>query len=824
MKLLRIPAGLLAFAIAIPLAFAAEEKTLSSPDGKTVVTFLLDEGKPKYAVTYHGEVIIKPSRLGMEFADHAPLVGPFAIGSEQQKKIDETWKPVWGQHAQIHNQANELSLQLLETEGEKRSLNIILRAYDDGVGIRYHLPKQDKLGEFQLTNELTTFEFSVDHKTWWVEGLYDTYERNYSESPLSRAATTGASTPVTMKTAAGTYISLHEANLTDWAGMKLKRAENGPKLSFEADLVPWFESEIKVKGKTPHFSPWRTIQLGQNPGDLIESSLILNLNEPSKIVDTSWIQPAKFMGIWWGCITGTWNWELEEDPDKHGATTERAKRYIDACVRNNIPALLIEGWCEGWEGGIPGWGNMNMLKPYPDFDIKEVTEYGKERGVALVGHHESGGNITNYENQLPEAFEFYKKYGINRIKTGYVTGDIPLYTEGLTEKGREHHHGQFNVNHHQKIIEMAAKYQIMIDAHEPIKATGISRTWPNYVAREGARGGEFNHFIGNPPSQTCTLPFTRLLGGPMDYTPGLFDGAYTSDKRFGTRSQQLALYINLWSPLQMAADFYQAYDNEPATQFIRNVPVGNWDETIVPQAAIGEFIVTARRQGKNWFIGAITNEESRILPVPLDFLAADQKYTAIIYADGDGADFESDPYPVKIEEREVDSTTTLDFALARGGGVAVEVYPAGTEFTRPSGDAGKLHEKKKYQLRAKHSDRLATVKGNSLIQLADAKKDTQHWFFADAGNGTFRLINDGKALTALGDENDAAVTMQAVDQSNAHQLWEMKHIVGTWFHIVNKPNGRLLDVAGVNYSDGGQLHLWEHAHSPNQIWSVELID
>ncbi|WP_411846167.1 glycoside hydrolase family 97 catalytic domain-containing protein [Roseibacillus persicicus] len=812
----------LIFSLLLITPLLAQKEMLQSPDGSLKVTINSNSKELKYEVHKGNELLISPSRLGFILKGLPALDGPFEILEAKPSTIDETWQPVWGQHSSIRNHANELALFLRETEHPYRRLNLTFRAYNDGVAFRYEFPKQPDLNEFEITDELTAFNFTANHQTWWVEALPDTYERDYNETNLTDCAERGASTPVTMLTTAGTYLSLHEANLTDWSGMKLKQSDGGKEFSLKADLVPWFESDVKVKAKTPHFSPWRTIQIGNRPGDLIESSLILNLNEPCAIEDPSWIEPAKFMGIWWGCITGTWNWELAANPDKHGATTERALRYIDACVRNNIPCLLIEGWNEGWEGDIPGWGDMNMMKCYPDFDIQKVTDYGREKGVTLVGHHETGGNLTNYEKQLPAAFEYYNKYGINRIKTGYVSGDIPLYTPGLTDAGREHHHGQFSVRHHQKVIEMAAEHEMMISAHEPIKATGISRTWPNFVAREGARGGEFNHFIGNPPSQTCTLPFTRLLGGPMDYTPALFDGAYHPEHRFGTRAQQLGLMVVIHSPLVMAADFYQAYDNEPATQFIRNIPVGKWDETRVLASEIGDYVITARRKGENWFLGGINNEDTRQLKVSLDFLTAGKNYHAIIYQDAPDSDYRANPYAIAISEELVTADGNLDLNLAAGGGVAIEFYPEGTAFTRPSGEPGKIAEGQPYKLRAKHSGRLLTTRGTDVQQYADYSNREQSWIFHKLENGHYRLTSGTRALAVISNDNPA-VNMQEIDATNLHQQWIPKHIVGTWFHLENASNGKLLDVAEINYSDGAGIHTWEHAHSPNQVWSLEFL-
>ena len=761
--------------------------------------------------------------MGFKIKNQPDLTGPFEVLKTNTRTLDETWQPVWGQFSSIRNHANELTLSLKEKNEPHRLLNLTLRAYDDGFAFCYEFPKQKGLTDFEITDELTTFTFTEDHQTWWVEALPDTYERDYNETALTSCADRGASTPVTMRTSQETYLSLHEADLTDWAGMKLKRREGAPSYSLEADLVPWFESDVKVKASAPHRSPWRTILVGKSPGDLVESQLILNLNDPCAIKDTSWIKPAKFMGIWWGCITGVWNWEYDEDPGKHGATTERALRYIDACAEMNIPCLLIEGWNQGWEGGIPGWGDMSFLKTYPDFDIKRVTEYGHSKGVTLVGHHETGGNITNYEKQLPEAFEYYNNYGIDRIKTGYVSGDIPLYTDDLTKPGREHHHGQFSVRHHQKVIELAAKHQIMIDAHEPIKATGLSRTWPNYVAREGARGGEFNHFIGNPPSQTCILPFTRLLGGPMDYTPALFDTAYTPNTRFGTRAQQLSLMITLYSPLVMAADLYQAYQNEPAAQFIKNVPVGTWDETRVLQSEIGDYIVTARRHGKNWFVGATNNEEDRYLSIKLDFLAPNTTYHLIQYSDTTDSHYRDNPIPIEITVTTVTNRDQLDLNLASGGGAVCELYPEGTEFDLPSGKPGLIQEGSYYSLRAKHSGQLLTARGNQARQYHQHSNRNQRWSFRKFDDGTYHILNSFKALAATGDDNGSVVENLSPDSEDPRQRWELRHIVGSWFHLVNVSSGKLLDVAEISYSENGGLHVWEHAHSPNQVWSLEEL-
>ncbi len=805
------------------LPLLAETLSIQSPDHAIRVAIEIGDGAPTYSVRYHDEVIIAPSQLGFVLKDAPALDGPFEVADRKTREIDESWQPVWGQFSSIRNHANELHLALVEKDASGRKLDLVFRVFDDGVGFRYEFPKQESLGEFNIVGELTTFTFTENPTTWWTEALPDTYERDYNETPLTDCATRGASTPVTLRTSTGTHVSLHEADLTDWAGMKLKRALGGSELSLQADLVPWFDSDIRVKARTPMVSPWRTITIGKSAADLVSSSLILNLNDPCEIEDTSWIQPTKFMGIWWGMITGTWNWELEKEPAKHGATTERAMRYIDACARNDIPALLIEGWCEGWEGDIPGWGDMDFTRPYPDFDIEKITAYGRSKGVSLIGHHETGGNITNYENQLPAAFEYYNKLGINRIKTGYVTGDIPLHTAGLTEPGREHHHGQFSVHHHQKVIEMAAAHHIMIDAHEPIKGSGLERTWPNFVAREGARGGEFNHFIGNPPSQTCILPFTRLLAGPMDYTPALFDCAYDPEKRFGTRCQQLSLMVTLFSPLVMAADFYQAYEHEPAAQFIRNVPVGKWDDTRVLGAEIGDYIVTARRQGENWFLGATNNEEARNLPVKLDFLTAERRYDIVLYTDGPGASFRDNPYPVEIVRRSVAKDDILDLDLASGGGAVAEFYPAGTTYTAPSGTAGEIPANRSLRLSPKHSDLPLTTVGDQVTQSAAAPSRSQDWTLRKLKSGNYQISQAGKCLTASNDQDGGKVVLKKIQQADPSQQWIPRHIVGSWFRLENASNQQLLSVNGTRYFEGAAIETRAMDWKPDQIWSIEEL-
>ena len=485
----------------------------------------------------------------------------------------------------------------------------------------------------------------------------------------------------------------------------------------------------------------------------------------------------------------------------------------------DIEGLLVEGWCEGWSGGIPGWRNMEFTNPTDDFDILALTRYARERGIRLIGHHETGGDIRNYEKQVEAAFSFYRKLGIDTVKTGYVTGDAPVYTD--TPPGREHHHGQYMVRHYQYIAELAAKYGIMINAHEPIKATGISRTWPNFMAREGARGGEFNAFVGNPPRHTTILPFTRLLGGPMDYTPGLFDTAFQPHMPFSTRANQLALYVVLWSPLQMAADHYQYYQGEAAAEFIRRVPVGNWDDTRVPMAEIGDYVVTARRKGGRWYVGAVNDENPRNLELVTDFLEAGRDYHAVIYADAPEADFRTNPHAMEIRKLSFKGGEAVSLALRAGGGAALEIHPADDPLELPTGDGVRPLAGKSYLLRAKHSDLALTAKGGGMIQHAPGSMG-QKWTFEADGDGAWVIRQGNLVLTAQGDRNGAAL-VPAIDQGGASQRWFLDPVAGSMYRVRCVGNGKLLNVRGQDYRDGGKVELWEADHSPDQVWWLDPV-
>jgi hypothetical protein len=511
-------------------------------------------------------------------------------------------------------------------------------------------------------SEDTRFAFAGNHTTWWIPADFDSYEHLYYQTPLDLVF--AVNTPVTMKTEGGLYVSLHEANLTDYAGMTLALVPDEIN-TLRTSLVPWPDGS-KVKGSTPCKTPWRTIQIATWPGGLVESSLILNLNEPCVIEDTSWIKPMKYIGIWWGMHIGKYTWH--EGPD-HGATTANAKRYVDFASRHGIPAVLIEGWNTGWHR----WGQegaFDHVTPYPDFDIEEVVRYAKEKGVGIIGHHETGGDVTTYDRQIEFAFRLYRDLGIHAVKTGYAG---KIYPRG------QYHHGQWMVNHYRMVVEKAAQYRIMLDVHEPIKPTGISRTYPNMMTREGVRGTEFNAWSeGNPPEHVTILPFTRMLAGPLDYTPGIFDLTFDEYKPGNrvrsTLANQLALYVILYSPLQMAADLIENYEGHPAFKFIKEVPV-DWDETRVLNAEIGDYVTIARRKGDTWYIASVTDENARALTVGLAFLEAGKTYQARIYADAPESDFESNPTAYEMREQQVTRDTILNVELARGGGQAITITP-----------------------------------------------------------------------------------------------------------------------------------------------------
>lgn len=674
------------------------QKNVTSPDGKIAVDFSLSEsGQAQYAVSFEGESVIDTSGLGFEFKNRSPLKNDLKITETESRSVDETWEAVWGEQKEVRNHYNELVVSLEEATSPNRQLKMRFRVFDDGLGFRFEFPSQDGMTDSVfIMDEQTEFALTGDHTSWWIPADYDSYEYNYKQTKVSEIDASefasenervdrqidnfkAVNTPVTMKTDEGIYLSFHEANLTDYAGMTLGITDD---LKLVSELVPWADG-TKVKAKAPFKTPWRTIQIGNHPRDLAESFILPNLNEPNKLDDTSWIEPLKYTGIWWELHIGKTGWNYTERAEdsfgqqngtKHGATTANTKQYVDFNKRADIKGLLVEGWNTGWEyWGTDSLGFFDFTTSYPDFDLKEVADYAQENNVAPIGHHETSGQAAHYQRRLNEAFKLYQDVGVHHVKTGYAGGIIP--------KG-EYHHGQFMVRHYRKVVETAAEYQIGINAHEPIKATGLRRTFPNMMTREGVRGMEYNAWSeGMPPQHTTIIPFTRILGGPIDYTPGIFDITFDEyrDKEqvHSTLANQLALYVVLYSPLQMAADLPENYltengDFHPMFQFIRDVAV-DWDESHILDAEIGDYVVTARKEkgADNWFLGAVTDENERTLEVPLDFLDENKTYRATIYRDGETAHWEENPTEYKIETREVTSETTLDLWMAPGGGTAI---------------------------------------------------------------------------------------------------------------------------------------------------------
>ncbi len=645
--------------LALILTACESEKMVSSPDGSIKVIFKLVEGKPYYTVSKNGHELITDSRLGFILKDQPSLADNFEIVAVEETSFDETWTQPWGEVKNIREHYNSLMVTLQEKTNLTRTLQISFRVFDDGVGFRYTFPEQGNLTDFQIDEELTEFNMALDFDAWWIPayGKAIDYEYLFRKNQLSELTTT-LHTPLTMESGDSLFVSIHEAALLDYAGMTLKPSGR----SLKADLVPW-SSGVKVFAKAPFSSPWRTIQIGKTAGDLITSYLVLNLNEPNKLKDVSWIKPGKYSGIWWGMHVGKNTWSMGP---KHGATTENVRRLIDFSAKNNLSGVLVEGWNEGWDTN----GKLDFTKPYPDFDINFLADYARQNNVALIGHHETYGNISHYESQLPGAFEYYRKFGIHAVKTGYVANN---------PHGKEWHQGQFMVRHYNKVMELASEFQLMVDMHEPVKATGLRRTFPNMMTREGARGTEYEAWSeGNPPEHTVILPFTRCLAGPLDYTPGIFDILIESrdtNRIHTTLAKQLALYVTIYSPLQMVADLPENYEGNPAFKFIQDVPT-DWEETKVLNAKIGDYFTVVRkdRNSDDWYLGSTTDEHSRTFQVSLDFLVPGKKYLADFYNDGPGADVDTNPLPVEIRQQIVTSEMQLEVKLARGGGQAIRFH------------------------------------------------------------------------------------------------------------------------------------------------------
>jgi alpha-glucosidase len=652
--------------------------SVTSPDGSIRLVFALVEGAPTYRVEKGSRVVLRSSKLGFKLRGGPSLHDQFETAKVAHDQVDRSWTQVWGECQKVRDRHNQMRVSLAGVSDAERRLDIVFRVFDDGISLRYEIPRQSGLGAIEIDEELTEFRMTADHRAWWIPAFQpNRYEYRYTDSPLS--AMDKVHTPVTLQTSDGLLLSIHEAALTDFSSMALARKAD---FTLQAELFPWSDG-VKVRGDLPLRSPWRTIQIAEQAGDLIESNLILNLNEPNRLKDVAWIKPGKYVGIWWEMHLGLSTWHAGP---KHGATTPNAKHYIDFAAEHGFDGVLVEGWNIGWDGQ---WtqhpDRFNFTRAYPDFDLEEVCRYAHERGVRLIGHHETAGGVENYERQLEEAFALYHRLGVRAVKTGYVAHGQPIVrTDADGRRHKEWHHGQYMVRHYRKVVEMAAKYQIMLDVHEPIKDTGIRRTYPNMMTREGACGQEFNAWGGarrNRPDHTLILPFTRLLAGPMDFTPGIFDVLF-EDARPGERvsttlAKQLALYVVIYSPLHMAADLPRNYLAQPeAFQFIKDVPT-DWAATRVLHAEIGDIVAIARkdRAGADWYLGAITDEHARKLNVRLAFLEPGQTYRAEIYRDANDADWATNPHAFVVERRKVTRATDLPLELTAGGGVAIRFRP-----------------------------------------------------------------------------------------------------------------------------------------------------
>ena len=668
--------------LGIALTGCAEAETelqRFSPDKQNRVTLSVEDGVVYYQIdrVSAGKTtpVILTSRLGFELGGpETDLHSGFEIVNVAKSSFNETWTQVWGEKKHIQNHYNELRVDVRQTTDRPREMSVVFRVFNDGVGFRYEFPEQPYLNEFTIMDEHTEFNLTGDHTAWWI-GAYqwNRFEYYFEETPLSQIDT--VHTPLTMRTADQLYLSFHEAALVDFTTMTLERTDG---YQLKSNLMPW-HSGVRVYASTPSVTPWRTLQIADKPGDLITSYLILNLNEPNKIEDTSWIEPSKYVGIWWEMHLDKSTWG---SGDRHGATTENAKRYIDFAAEHGFEHVLVEGWNPGWDGSWYADGVVfDFTRPMPDFDLEGVAQYALDRGVRLMGHHENSASVVHYESQMEEGFALYERLGVRAVKTGYVGHgtEIQWFNEAGEEQ-REWHHGQFMVRHHQRVVELAARHQISLNVHEGVKDTGLRRTWPNLMTREVAKGQEYNAWGaagGNPPSHTVLLPFTRNLAGPFDYTPGVLDlffDEYRPDNRIkSTLAKELALYVVIYSPLHMAADLPENYERfMDAFQFIKDVPV-DWYDTRVLDASVGEYVTIVRkdRNSDDWYLGSITGDDSRNLTVGLDFLDRNRTYRAHIYRDGDNADWVDAPYDFVIEHRDVTSRDELNFRLGRSGGVAI---------------------------------------------------------------------------------------------------------------------------------------------------------
>lgn len=667
-----LPIGAPAFAEDVPVAQA------SSPGNVVSVALFVDrDGRVDYTVSRRGKPILGRSRLGFLLTDQRKIERNLGFVSAQNRDADSSWEQPWGEWKAIRNNFRELTVRFRESSGAARAVDVVFRLYDDGVGFRYEFPEQPGLKTANIADELTEFAFAQGGTAWWKPAfLRDHEEYLYTKTPLSAVGT--ADTPVTIKLDDGTHVALHEAALVDYSGMAVARTEGN---TLRAALTPG-AGRPKVTRSGAWHTPWRTLIIADDAAGLYMSHLMLNLNEPNKLGDVSWFKPGKFVGVWWNLIKGEWSWARGP---RHGATTANVKRYIDFAAANGIAGVLVEGWNIGWDGDWFGNGSgMDFARPTEDFDADALAAYAKAKGVRLIGHHETGGAASHYEAQVDKAFKFAADHGEMVVKTGYVTEAAQI--ERVEPDGtplREWHEGQWMSNHHLRVVEAAARYKVAIDSHEPIKGTGLHRTYPNWVAREGSRGMEYNAWGNkNPPEHEANLVFTRMLEGPMDFTPGVLSltGQDNSDI-WSTEAKQLALYVVLYSPVVMAADTPENYAQHMAAfQFIKDVPT-DWEDTRVLNGAVGDYVTIARkvRGGEDWYMGAVGDEQARSVTVKLDFLDPGKTYIAQIYRDGADADYRTDKrHAIVIESRKVTAADTLTLALAPGGGQAIRfVAPEG---------------------------------------------------------------------------------------------------------------------------------------------------
>ena len=694
-----------AFFFLLAICTTSIAQQIKSPEGNFIMEFsLLKDGTPTYSLTYKNKEVIKPSKLGLELKnDKKSLLNDFVVVDSKTSTFDETWQPVWGEVNKIRNHYNELAVTLNQKETDRKII-IRFRLFADGLGFRYEFPAQKNLTYFIVKEEKTQFAMTADHTAFWIPGDYDTQEYDYTQSKLSEIrglsekaytanvsqksfSTTGVQTSLMMKSADGLYINLHEAALINYSCMHLNLDDKN--MIFESWLTPDANGD-KGNLQAPNNSPWRTIIVSADAREILASKMTLNLNDPSKIEDTSWIKPVKYIGVWWEMITGKSSWAYTNELSSiqlgvtdykkvkpngtHAANTAHVKDYIDFASKHGFDAVLVEGWNEGWEDWF---GNskdyvFDFVTPYPDFDVKGIHAYAKAKGVKMIMHHETSGSVRNYERHMDKAYQFMNDNGYNAVKSGYVGAILP---------NGENHYNQWAINHYQYALEKAAEYKIMVNAHEAVRPTGISRTYPNLIGNESARGTEYQAFGGSKANHVTVLPFTRLIGGPMDYTPGIFEmdvSKLNPDNKShvnSTIANQLALYVTMYSPLQMAADLIEHYNQFPdAFQFIKDVAI-DWDDSKYLEAEPGEYITVARKAKgtNNWFLGNVNGNNSRTSTINFDFLEKDKKYTATVYADAKDANYKTNPQAYTIKKIKVTNKSKLSQLSAPGGGYAISI-------------------------------------------------------------------------------------------------------------------------------------------------------